>query len=76
MVPSIAYAIPFLYPGLRFPVYLGFLLGMFPASAGRPKVSLLSSFPSLLWEVVAGTMVARSVSLINHIFLGDCNTWV
>ena len=49
---------------------------MYSASAGRPKISLLSSFPLLLWEVVAGTMVASSVGLIDRIFLGDGNIWV
>ena len=65
-----------LCPRLRCPVYLRPLLGMYSASAGHPKIPMLSSFPLLLWEVVAGTMIANSVGSIDRIFLGEGNIWV
>ena len=70
MVPSITYAVFF---SLSRTTMSGLcpLLGMYSASAGRPKIFLLSSFPLLLWDLVAGTMVASSVGLIDRIFLGE-----
>ena len=49
---------------------------MCPASAGRAKKSLLSSFLLLLMGVAASTMVADSVSLMDQIFLADRKIWV
>ena len=49
---------------------------MCSASVGRPKKSLLSSFPLLPMGVVAGTMVANSVGLIDRILLGERNIWI